>query len=283
MRSAILRTLAYADIFNYPLTSAEINRWLISHRPLRFHLRPAPYYFLPSRQPLIKLRQTRHAASLKKLALARRVGEYLKFFPTILLVAVTGALAMRNSDHNDDIDLFIVTAPHTLWLTRLLVVPLISLFFKRRQPSKISDLRSKIYRDAICMNLWLDTTALTVPQPQRSLYTAHEVAQILPIVNKNRTYQHFLSANSWINQYLPNFKIHKSLIINHKSSLLYFILNTLYLILNFLAFKLQYWYMRRHMTREKVSLHYAFFHPRHTAKIVLSAYYQRLRRLGLRP
>lgn len=277
MQKAVLRTLAYADIFDYPLTRAEINRWLIAPGPPRLTLSPAPYYFLPGRNHLVSLRRSRHAPSHSKLKLARRVGEYLKFFPTIKLVAVTGALAMRNSDLTDDIDLIIVTSPHTLWLTRLLVVPLISLFFKRRYPATIHDPRSKIYKDAICMNLWLDTTALAVPQPQRNLYTAHEVAQVLPLFNRDHTHQHFLAANSWINDYLPNIPLPN--VQNYLRSNIYHLLS----LLNWAAFKLQYWYMRRRMTREKVSLHSAFFHPRHTGKIVLSAYTKRLRQLGIRP
>ncbi|MDZ4228646.1 MAG: adenylyltransferase/cytidyltransferase family protein [Patescibacteria group bacterium] len=44
-----------------------------------------------------------------------------------------------------------------------------------------------------------------------------------------------------------------------------------------LAFNLQHWYMKPKMTRERVSRHYAFFHPRPTGKLVLDAYRQRTR------
>jgi len=47
--------------------------------------------------------------------------------------------------------------------------------------------------------------------------------------------------------------------------------------LEYLAYRLQLWYMRPKMTRERVGRHYAFFHPRPTGKIVLQQYYQRTR------
>ncbi len=42
-----------------------------------------------------------------------------------------------------------------------------------------------------------------------------------------------------------------------------------------LAFRLQYWYMKPKMTRERVGRHFAFFHPRPTEKIVLEEYRRR--------
>ncbi len=49
--------------------------------------------------------------------------------------------------------------------------------------------------------------------------------------------------------------------------------------LEFLAFRLQYWYMKRKITNEKVGRHSAFFHPLPTGKIVLEEYNRRLKHL----
>lgn len=43
-----------------------------------------------------------------------------------------------------------------------------------------------------------------------------------------------------------------------------------------LVFRLQHWYMKSKITDERVSRHYAFFHPRPTGKIVLEEYRKRL-------
>jgi len=271
VKIAILKTLAYADIFDYPLTRPEIYRWAIG----KFSTSSLPrqlYFFLPHRQHLVAIRYRRHRASLVKLKLARKVGEWLKLIPTIKLVAVTGALAMNNSDQPDDIDLMIVTAPHTLWLTRPLVILFLEIFGLRRRPTS----RYNLVANRFCLNLWLDTTSLSVPKPYRNLYTAHEVSQVKPLWDRGDTYHQFLFANSWINHYLPNITLPKvkKLIPGYWS---------LIGLLNQLAFRLQLWYMRPHLTRERVSLHAAFFHPRDTAKQVMRQYRHRLIRLNLKP
>jgi len=46
--------------------------------------------------------------------------------------------------------------------------------------------------------------------------------------------------------------------------------------LDHLAYRLQRWYMKPKMTRERIGRHSAFFHPRPTGKIVLEEYKKRL-------
>lgn len=290
---SVLRALAYADIFDYPLTPKEIHHWLIGDSNLTQKL-SKNYYHLPNRQSLISLRQSRQKWSRQKLALANRVGQWLQYIPYIKLVAVTGALAMNNSDENDDIDLMIITSPNRLWLTRLVVVPLISLFFHRRTPAKshkftpstIAGPHATCHRNAICLNLWLDETALTLPVTQRNLYTAHEVAQIKPIVDRDHTHHKFLSANSWINRYLPNIKVpkHVPVIINYQlpAPRSFSIVGSIINLLENFVFKLQYWYMKPKITRERISPHFAFFHPRNTGRWVMQEYNKRLKKLNVR-
>ncbi len=302
MHNSILRTLAYADIFDYPLTHRELHHWSVSTPPHVIPARPEQsrrvkarqssltrrsslirnlYLTLPGRDHIISLRKSRHKWSQPKLQIAKRVGKWLSYIPWIKLVAITGALAMNNSDENDDIDLMIITSSNRLWLTRLLVIPLLEILGIRRRPLHSSFLILNS-NNKICLNLWLDETALSVPANQRNLYTAHEVAQIKPIVNKDHTYQKFLSANSWLNSYLPNIRIPNIFTPlrsftgpNSPNS------PNFPNLFNSLAFKLQYWYMRRRMTRERVSPHFAFFHPRDTGKWVMQEYNKRLKKLTL--
>jgi len=276
LRASILKTLVYADIFDYPLTRQEIYHWSIGPSSLKTPIHHPKiksldsYYFLAGRQKIVSLRQARAHWSQQKLHLATKVGEWLKIIPTIKLVALTGALAMSNSDKHDDIDLMIVTAPHTLWLTRLLVISLISLIAKRRYPG-----RSALVANRFCLNLWLDTTSLAVPPPKRNLYTAHEVAQVKPLWDRHHTYAHFLSANHWINHYLPNIKIKSTSEVARLSRAQSRETPRMVSWLNRLAFQIQLWYMRPRLTRETVTLHSAFFHPRDTARLVMRQYRHR--------
>lgn len=212
LKKAVLSTLAYADIFDYPLRENEIYRFLLSD--IRYQildvgkgLKELPevsqknnFYFLKEREHLVLLRKKRERWSRKRLKIAKQVARWLKIIPTIKMVAVTGALAMENSNKNDDIDLLIITSKNRLWLTRLLAVLLVELIAKRRHPA------DKEVKDKICLNMFLDEGHLKVPEKEQDLFSAHEVCQLKPILDKNGTYQKFLKANLWSKKFLPNWK-----------------------------------------------------------------------------
>src|SRR3989344_4752299 len=151
LKSAVQRTLAYARFFDFDLTLVELHYWLISPQTVSFRHLTSMIHDL--RSTLSPKRLRRQRASQRKLFLATRLAGILRLVPTINFVAVTGSLAVGNAKRTDDIDLLIITSPNTLWLTRLLVIPLLRLFFPTRHPasakSMIYDLRSKI-SDAIC-------------------------------------------------------------------------------------------------------------------------------------
>ncbi len=193
----MFKTLAYADVFDYPLTASEVNLWLIKGDSLA----PAKkgYYNLPGRENLIALRRRRRHFSQLKWPMAYRAAKILSFIPTIKLIAVTGALAMNNSDKNDDIDLMVVTSTNYLWLTRLLVLILLLPHLRggRTDSSKVAD--------KLCLNLWLDGTSLAIKL--RNLYIAHEICQAKPIIDRDHTYLKFIKANLWYKKFLPNWTI----------------------------------------------------------------------------
>lgn len=208
---SILKTLAYADVFDYPLMEREIWKFLISekkvslekiHKELEQSNLPVgskrEYFFLKGRNKVIEIRKIREKWSNEKLKIARRVSEWIKLVPWIKMVGVTGALAMKNSQENDDIDLFFITAKNRLWLSRGIVVTFLRLFGLYRRPKKIKDM--------ICPNMFLDEEHLAVPQKERNLFVAHEVLQLFPLWEKKGTYHKFIEGNQWVQKYLANWK-----------------------------------------------------------------------------
>lgn len=203
-QQALLQTLCYADIFDYPLTSSEIFKWLIgfpienknifktnlekiNNKKTRIK-HTHKYYHLRGSLGNISMRKKRQRYSQEKIKIAKRVGERLKLIRNVKAVAITGALAMENSKKNDDIDLMIITSENRLWLTRLFVVLLVSLIAKRRTPAKQNNSSlEKQLNNTICLNLFLDETALSVSKAKRNLYTAHEVAQTKFLWSKDKT------------------------------------------------------------------------------------------------
>jgi len=187
------------------------------------------------------------------------------------MMAVTGALAMKNATAESDIDLMIITKANTLWLTRFFVYLLLRIKnYDIRKP------KQKTQKNKLCLNIWIDETALEWEKKDRNIYTAHEIAQIMPLVNKDRTYKRFLQANKWILDYWPKAisdttilryndiakkKVRKHIISQYP--------NIIVSIIEKLAFKMQYLYMKPKITREVVTPHKALFHPRNWGKIVL--------------
>ncbi len=210
-QAAILKTLAYADVFAYPLTLKELRQFLIGQKTNEESLKEnlqvlkkisfkGNYFFLKNKRGNVKRRGKRKKWSQRKWLLARKAAGWLKLIPWIKMVAVTGNLAMDNAEQDDDIDLLIVAAKDRLWLTRLLTNFLMEIVANRRRPG------DKEVKDKICLNMFLDENHLEIPFKEQNLFTAHEVCQLKPVWVKSQIYQKFIQENLWWQKFLPNWK-----------------------------------------------------------------------------
>lgn len=284
---AIINTLQYHNLFDYPLTFDEIKKYQILKIKNKKHklnikneldklindkyiTKAKGYYCLPNRGKIIDLRKEREVYSKEKIKIAKGIIRLIKVIPWVKMIGITGALAMGNSGQDDDIDLLIITQGNRLWLTRIILVILLELLGKRRRPNN-----SK-YKNKICLNMFLDESVLRQAQDKQNLYTAHEIVQMKPIWNKDKTYEKFIKANKWVRRYLPNSI--KCQMSNVKSKKPYYSASWWMLItycmdrLEQLAFQLQYKYMKSKMTREQVNEHFAFFHPQDRTREILSKF-----------
>lgn len=255
-------SLIYHDIFDYPLSLGELMKWragkklTINNEELTIKSRNG-FYFFKGRDGIILKRLLRERISAKKFEIARKAGQILRLIPTIKMVAVTGALAMGNAEGESDIDLMIISKSGTLWTTRLITLLFLDLLGIPRR--KYGDRNQK---DKLCLNIWLDETSLTWPKKNRNSYTAHEICQTRPLVNKDKTYDRFIYENLWVKEFWPNaIKIDRKRGEKQKSGLL---MNVFYLfssVIEPLAFRLQMFYMRKKITKERVGKKSALFHP----------------------
>ncbi|MBI3762417.1 MAG: hypothetical protein HY260_11230 [Chloroflexi bacterium] len=199
---AILRTLLYADVFDYPLTADEVHHFLIglplSRERVKQVLQSSPwlaertvrvngYFTAQGRAEVAAKREERERASRALWHDARRYGRWIGHLPFVRMVAVTGALAMNNSAPGDDIDFLIVTAPGRVWLARALCIAIVRLV--------------GLWGVKVCPNYILAESALA--QGQQDLFIAHEVAQMTPLVGHS-LYAEMRRANAWSLAYLPN-------------------------------------------------------------------------------
>lgn len=210
MEKAILKTLIYADIFDYPLRAYEIHKWLIGRKATLRQIERAldklskkkkvknqrGYFFL--RDGLVRKRILRRRGSQRFLLKAKFTTWFLKIIPWIKLVGISGGLAMENASKVDDIDLFLITARNRLWITRLLALILLSLTGQRRQVGQ----KGRKIAGKLCLNILLEEGSLE--QTSKDIYLAHEVLQMRVLWQRNGIYKKYLEDNSWAFKYLPN-------------------------------------------------------------------------------
>lgn len=268
-QQAILKTLIYSDLFDYPLTRTEIFKFLISKKHIEGRdlfgvlsnkILPIEefenYFYLVGRKDLVLTRQKREKVSLKKLQLAKDIIKKISYIPSIKLIGISGALSMNNCDEDDDIDLFVITSNSLVWTTRLLLVILLtSLGIYRNR-------NSKNHANKICLNMILDESHTGLAKENRDLYTAHEIVQLLPVFNKENTYEKFINENAWVRGYLPNFSGKQNL-VPYDNSIIDKLMIYIFRILQLekIAKFLQLSYMKNHKTSEVTNDGFLKFHP----------------------
>ena len=218
IKEDILATLAYFDMFNYPLTAAEICLFLpnkyeqqefdaymkcmvINGSIYRFD----NFYTLKNDYRLITRRRDGNIKAAELIKVAGRVSNLLIRFPYVRGIAISGSLSKNFADDDSDIDLFIITAKNRLWIARTFMHAL----------KKLSFLVNK--QDYLCMNYYIDEQELEIVE--KTIYTAIEVVTLIPLQG-DAIFERFYAENVWTQQYLPNKIMRLSSAKTVKSSLL---------------------------------------------------------------
>jgi hypothetical protein len=195
---SIFHTLLYADVFDYPLRAPEVYRYLTSTKATIEEVTRAlsdkslfsqsgEFFTLRGREEIVKVRKRRAQVAAQLWQKSTRYTRIISSLPFVRMVAVTGSLAMNNTDEGKDVDFMIVTAPNHLWTCRAL-----SLLIARI---------AKLEGISLCPNYLVTTNALELKE--RSLYVAHELAQMIPLSGME-VYDQMWGLNHWIYDYLPN-------------------------------------------------------------------------------
>jgi len=221
MQKDILKILHYFSFFSYAPTREDIFRFFpkkITRERLERNLKilekekrivslmkgssPMSYTLLEYR--LFSTHRTaRERISRKKIQKIRFFIQLLSWIPIIRFAALTGTVAMGNARVKDDIDLFIVTSRNRLWSGRFILLCLAGILGIRRSRGE------KRVKDKACLNLFFDERDLKIPKQKRTLYVAHEVLQMKPVIDKENIFQWLLRANKWVFSIFPN--AHESL------------------------------------------------------------------------
>lgn len=200
-QEAVLRTLCYFDLFQYPLTRKEVQHFLPEHFDPD-HTRLAldelvcrqqiflfdGFYSLANDPARVQRRRDGNERAVRLLEKARRIGRFLHQFPFVEAIAVSGSLSKNFADPDADIDFFIITKANRLWTARTLM----------HLYKKFTFITGRQHYH--CMNYYIDEEAFLLQE--QNIFTAVEIKTLLPVCGEEAT-QAFFSANKWADDWLP--------------------------------------------------------------------------------
>ncbi|MBI3573294.1 MAG: hypothetical protein HY092_03795 [Candidatus Kerfeldbacteria bacterium] len=215
IQRACLRTIAYYDIFDYPLTQDEIVRWCYPEEAAEVQAedvdqaiaallamkkieQKGAWYFLPGRSAIVATRALRTVSNAPKWRRAETAARWIEMVPHVKFVGVVNTLATDNARPESDIDFFIITSPEHLWSARAMVTGLVSLLGYRRHGKKITN--------RICLSFYVTERAMdfsTLRLSDDDHYLHFWLTQIVPLLDE-QTFEKFRAANAWIKDKIPH-------------------------------------------------------------------------------
>lgn len=214
----IIDTIAYFDLFSYPLTAYEIYTYLyvngmtgasVSFEEVLESLNTSEvlthsiqeqngFYFLKGKAGNISTRNERYVLSHAKYKKALGAARILSVFPWIRMAAVCNSLAQHSVTKESDIDFFIITRSRRIWLTRLVLTLLLPFFGYRRH--------GKARHDPVCLSFFVSDDMLefhSLLLPGKDIYFPYWISQLMPVYDDG-VYSEFLSHNEWVQEYIPH-------------------------------------------------------------------------------
>ncbi|HSI48899.1 MAG TPA: radical SAM protein [Ideonella sp.] len=199
-QQAVLRALAYRQVFDCPLSADEVWQFLdepgVSDGEVKAALqrlqtaglvacRDGLFWIAEMDDPIARWTANRDRADAA-MPEALAVGHGVMRLPFVEGVAISGSLSKRSLSESGDYDFMIITRPGRLWVVYVL------LRIYRNQ------LRSM---ELLCSNYVLASHKLALER--RDAFTAMELATLHPVAGRD-CLTRMQQANPWVDEYLPN-------------------------------------------------------------------------------
>ena len=212
LKKSILQTIAYFDLFDFPLTAEEIQENLYKiFRPV--HIKEVKgtlqqmldtdvienlkdYHVLKGRANLVETRKRHRFIAEKFWNRVKLYSRLIHNIPFVRMIAVCNTLAYDNPKEDSDIDLFIVIEKGRMWFARLFITLTLQFFGVRRHGEYVTG-RFCLSFFACPERLNLAPLLIETEDP----YLAYWAKQLSPISGEPY-YQMFLKENSvWLSSY----------------------------------------------------------------------------------
>lgn len=221
LQIALINTTIFFDLFSHPLTAYELWRYLnieASFDEVRQELEiliqlglislKNGFYFLPTKESLVRIRQERYHFANRKLKIAFKAVRLFKLLPTVRFVALSNLIGRHNLRDGSDIDIFIIAKKNRIWITRLFCAGLMKILRRRPSPGK--------KRDKICLSFYIDEDHLdlsSLTDGPTDYYFHFWLAGLYPLYDMGAYYHRLMDKNNWLKLYMPN----GDFLLNNKS------------------------------------------------------------------
>lgn len=206
LKHAILATLHYFDLFDFPLTVAELEEYLygwsapseaisdvIQHMHEIGH--GHGFYFLKGRDGIAELRKERMKIADDLWKKIERSRFLLSACPFVKMAAVCNTLAYGNVTQSSDIDLFVITKDEKLATARFFMKLFTQLFRMRAHHEKIAR--------RFCLSFFVTESVLNLKPLAHDFdpHLAYFVNMMTPLFGE-AAYKDWLNANDpWVSFY----------------------------------------------------------------------------------
>jgi hypothetical protein len=213
---AVLQSVIYASLFDYPLTLDQLHATLVGVRAnpdtiaawwrdsdlLQSAVEHSDgWYFPAGRSDLVATRARREALSRELLDRDRQILSLVAGMPFVRMVALSGSLAHLNAEGSADLDLFVITAPKRVWSVTVAMVVLSKLLGWRKR---------------LCMNYVVSERAMKI-SPE-DLFSANQIIHLRPVTGQP-IFERFVGSNAFVRNFYPNFELGQDLKTSRPQSL----------------------------------------------------------------
>ncbi|MFA6550094.1 MAG: hypothetical protein WCT36_01930 [Candidatus Gracilibacteria bacterium] len=221
IREAIMKSIIFFDLFDFPLTFEEISKYVLGMRVdeqhIRMYLKDSKmlsekngFYFVRGREHIADLRQSNAKCAIKLWNKVFRYSWVFKMVPFIKMVAVCNSLSYMDVNKKSDIDLFVTTDKNRLFTARFLLSAILYLLGVKRHDHKVAG--------RFCLSFFVTENSLDMEQvalKPYDIYLAFWAMSLTPVFGE-KTYNEFVEKNSWTKRYFPDGIIPNTSVI-HKS------------------------------------------------------------------
>jgi len=117
--------------------------------------------------------------------------KYIAWIPGLKMIAIGNSTALGHATNESDIDLFIVTAPKSLWLVRILVTGIFAILGVRKT--------DKNHAGKMCLSFFVTLEGMNLSNfaLPSDIYLYFWCIYLRPLVNYDDIYQDFLHSQTW--------------------------------------------------------------------------------------